>query len=133
MSTAADFDRMVMEFMRDDPLTAYIVKQSTTGTFDPTTGNLPTSEIEIPVQAIQLDLTLRTNGDGAVPYSLIRASDKLLFVRPPEKTDIFSMPLVINPAIDGVRIGTKVYTIVMLKEVNPSGSNVILYELYIRK
>lgn len=133
MSIASDFDRMVIDFMNDDPLIAYYIKFSGDGIYNPSTGENVVSTVEIPVKAILLDLTLRTNGLGTAPNSLIQAGDKLLYVQPPEKTDSLRSPLVINPASDKIRIGTTEYDIVIMKESNPSGSNVILYELYLRK
>lgn len=132
MSTARDFDRMVMQFMRDDPLTATYIKQLP-GVFNSTTGENTTSTVEIPVRGIQLDMVLTRNGQSTEDNKMIRQGDKQFFMQPPEKTDPLAIPLVINEASDTIRIGTKTYNIVTAKEINPSGSNVILYEIYLRK
>lgn len=132
MSVAADFDRMVAEFMADDPLTVVYIKQ-TTGDYDTTTREALVTTYEISVQAILLDLTLRTNGLSTEQNSLIQAGDKLLFVRPPEKTNPLASSILVNPSSDRIRIGNTTYKIVTFKESNPSAANQILIELYIRK
>lgn len=132
MTTASDFDRMVLEFMRDDPLTAYYQK-ITSGDYNPVTSSVGVVTTEIPVSAILLDLTLRSNGLTKEANSLIQAGDKLLFVRPPNKADPDADFLVVDPTSDRIRIGSTVYTIVTFKEVNPSAQNQILIELYIRQ
>jgi len=125
-------DRVVLDFINDDPLTAYYTRQIP-GTFNATTGEYTISSVEIPVRGIQLDMVLTRNGQSTEDNKMIRQGDKQFFMQPPEKTDPLAIPLVINEASDTIRIGTKTYNIVTCKEVNPSGSNVILYEIYLRK
>jgi hypothetical protein len=71
-------------------------------------------------------------GDGTKDSTLIRQGDKLLFIRPPEKVDPYRLPLVINPSEDRVVVGSTTYKIVTSKQTNPSATNCILYELYVR-
>ncbi len=134
MSTARDFDRLVvLEFMRDDPLTVYLQRELITSPYDPATGEAIQSTIEIPLQGLLLDLTLRSNGTGTAPGTLIQDGDKELYIRPPEKTDPLAAPLVMHPESDKIRIGSTIYSVVEMKEANNSASNPIVYLLYIRK
>ena len=132
MTPASDFDRMVMEFMEDDPLTAIYLSYND-GVYNPTLGENVTAVTEVEVDAILLDLTLQSNGLSTKFGTLVLGGDKNLYIRPPEKKDIEAEALVINPSKDRVRIGTVEYKIVTMKEINPSGSNPILYDLYIRR
>lgn len=130
MSTAADFDRVVMEFMADDPLT--VTYQSNTESYSDTTGTNTLTTANISCQAIFLDLPKVTNGDGTKDTTLIRQGDKLLFLRPPEKSETYRPPLNINPSLDRILIGSASYKIVTFKQTNPSNADCILYELYLR-
>lgn len=80
-----------------------------------------------------MELIRPTEGTGTKGSSLIQDGDQILYVRPTEKTDVFADALVINPASDSVLINGISWGIVTVKEYNPSASDVILYELYIRK
>ena len=131
MSTSADFDRCVLDFMADDPLTVYY--HSNTATYSDTTGENTITTLSIPCQAIFLDMPKYSAGDGTREGSLIREGDKLLFVRPPEKTDPYRNPLIIDPVADRILVGTTSYKIVTSKQTNPSAANCLLYEFYIRK
>ncbi len=131
MSTIDDFNRTVLEFMADDPLT--VTYQSNTESYSDATGINTITTVSIPCQAIFLEASPRvTFGDGTKDNTLIRQGDKLLFMRPPEKSDIYSDPLVINPALDRILVGTTSYSIVTVKQTNPSAANCILYEIYLR-
>lgn len=119
-----------MQFMRDDPLT--VTYESNTESYSDATGINTITTVSIPCQAIFLDHDRFTSGDTTKDATLIRASDKLLFMRPPEKSDTYRLPLVINAASDRIVIGTTSYSIVNFKQTNPSASNCILYEIYLR-
>ena len=125
-----DFDQVVLEFMNDYGFTATYLKASS-ATYNPATGENTITVTEIPVQAIQMDLPLTRNGSSTASGTLIQDGDKQLFIRPTEKSAI--LPLIIDPAADRVRIGTLEWGIVTSKEINPSASNQILIELYIRR
>lgn len=127
-----DLDYAVMEFMRENPLTATYHKASR-GEYDPTTGEVPSTVVEIPVQAILMDLTLQSNGLSTKYETLIEAGDKELYVRPPHKTDPLNPQLDIVPADDRVEVDGVIYKIVTFKEVNPTGADALLYSLYIRR
>lgn len=131
MSTSEDFDRAVLEFIADDPLT--VTYQSNSQSYSDTTATNTITTVSIPCQAIFLEVDPRkVTGDGAKDGTQIRDGDKLLFMRPPEKTDPLRIPLVINPVLDRIVVGTTIYKIVKMKQTNPSAANCILYELYLR-
>ncbi len=131
MSTSTDFDRMVLTFLSDDPLT--ITYQSNSESYSDLTGTNTVTTVSLPCQAIFLEVDPRKlSGDTTKDATLIRQSDKLLFVRPPEKTDPDADPLVINEALDRILVGTTSYKIVSVKRTDPSTNNCILYEFYIR-
>lgn len=126
-----DFDSAIMSFFSEFGFTATYLSASE-GTYNPATGENTVAVTEIPVEAIQLDLPLVRNGMSTSTGTLIQDGDKQLFVRPPNKSDENSDALVVNPAADRVRIGATEWRIVTAKETNPTGSNQILIELYIR-
>lgn len=126
-----DFDQVVMEFFVDYGFTVTYL-QASTASYNPATGENTVAVTEIPVEAIQLDLPLTRNGAATATGTLIQDGDKQLFIRPPNKTDANASALSVNPASDRVRIGATEWRIVTHKETNPTGSNQILIELYIR-
>jgi hypothetical protein len=130
VSIAKDFDRMVAQFMRDDPLTVFYL--SVQNTYDDLTGVNTRTEVRIPCKAIFLDYQLRSSGDGTKPATLIQEGDKLLYMQPPNKADSLVAPLVIDPSADRVEIEGVVYKIVIFKQTNPSAANCLLFELYLR-
>lgn len=130
MTTIDDFDRVVLAFMQDDPLT--VTYQSNSESYSDVTAINTVSTVNIPCKAIFLDHQLRTSGDSAKDGTLIRQGDKLLFMRPPEKSDTYRLPLVINQTLDRILVGTVSYKIVTFKQTNPSASDCILYEIYLR-
>lgn len=132
MSINSDFDAVVMEFMRDFPMVATYVSQ-TDGVYDPATGTTPQTRTETEVEAILLDLTLSSNGLSTRHGTTVIAGDKQLVVRPPNKTDPLAPPLVINTASDRVIVFGQDYKVVTYKEINPTGNDVILYDLYLRR
>lgn len=130
MSTSVDFDRAVLDFMNESPLT--VTYQSNTSIYSDATGENTITTLSVPCQAIFLDMPKYSSGDGTKEASLIRDGDKLLFLRPPEKTDPFRTPLVVDPVSDRILVGTTSYKIVTFKRTMPDAVNCILYEFYIR-
>lgn len=123
---ADDLDLAVLEFMQEDGFIATYIKRDI-GEYDPAQGAPSATVTEIPVEAIMMDLTLQSNGASVKFGTQIEAGDKELYIRPIEE-----LPT-ISPSSDTVKIGTTEYRIVTFKEVNPSASNPILFNLYIRR
>lgn len=131
MTIDSDFNRMIVDFMSDDPLT--VTYNSITSVYSDATGiNTPVT-LSVPCQAILLEHQLRVAGDRTQNTSLIREGDKLLYMRPPEKTDTLRLPLVLNPASDTITVAGLDYSIVTFKQTNPSAVNCVLYEIYLRR
>lgn len=128
----SDFHETVTAFMSEFGFSATYLKQGA-GTYDPATSQNTAVVTEIPVQAILLDLTLKSNGLGTEAGSLIQAGDKQMFVRPTEQAKYRATPLGVNPTGDRVQVGTVTYKIVTFKEINTTASEQILIELYIRR
>jgi hypothetical protein len=127
-----DFDATVLAFIQDYGTTFTLVK-STGEAYDPATATVVQTTEDIPVQAILMDLTLQSNGLSVKYGTLIQAGDKELYMRPPHKTNPTLSPVEIVPAIDKIVAGNIVYNIVTMKELNPSGSDPILFTLYLRR
>jgi hypothetical protein len=85
------------------------------------------------VEAILMDLTLSSNGLSTRFGTLVIHGDKQLLVRPPHKADPDSPMLTINTATDRVVVNGIEYKLVTFKEINPTGADPILYDLYIRR
>jgi len=132
MSSANDFDRMILDFMNDDPCTAYYQK-SFAGSYDPATGELAVTLVEIPVQVILVDLTRNNNGLSSKFGTTILVGDKDCYMRPPEKADPLATPLVIDTTADRLRVGSIVYKVYDMKSADPTGSAPLLYNLMLRR
>jgi hypothetical protein len=80
------------------------------------------------------DLTLQSNGTSTFRSTLIEAGDKQLFIQPPVKSDNPNwITNEIVPGRDTITIKGDSYDVVTFKEINPTTTNSILWELYIRK
>lgn len=133
MSIISDFDDVVLAFFRDGwSFTATYISQ-TDGVYNPTTGTVSSTTTEIPVEAILLDLTLSSNGLSTRHGTTVIAGDKQLVVRPPNKSDPLAPPLVINTATDRVRVHGQDYKVHTFKEINPTGNDPIIFDLYLRR
>ena len=132
MSAESEFLPMIMAFMRDDPTTAYYIKY-TQGSYDPTTSEYTTVEVETPCQCLILDLTRNNNGLSSVYGKEILAGDKDCYMLPPEKADVNAMPLVIDTVSDRIRIANTTYKVCDMKVSDPTGTNPLLYQLMLRR
>lgn len=130
MSGISEFDQVVLDFMQDDPMTAYYIQS--TYVFNPATGENVATDKETAVSAIMLDLTLNSNGLSQKFGTSIIAGDKELYIRPPDRYDPALTPMVVNTTSDRVRVGNITYKVANMKEANPRGVS-ILYSLHIRR
>lgn len=127
-----DFDRVVAEFMTEYGFTATFIKTlPAIPNDDDGTISSPTEETDI--RAIKMELFGDMHGSRSKPSSLIQEGDQMLYVQPSEKTSRWSDPLYIDPTADRVRINNQLWKVVALKEYNPTASDCILYEMYIRR
>lgn len=127
-----DFDRLVLEFMQEFGFLA-TYKRMVSSTPNDATGSVDVVTEDIEIQAIKMELIRPVEGSGTRSNTSIQDGDQILYVRPTEKSDEFANALTINPASDVVLINNVTWAIVTVKEYNPSASDCILYELYIRK
>lgn len=127
-----DFDLTVVEFMNDYGVAATYIKK-TQGDYNPATGEAPETTVEIPVKAIQLDLPLTRNGASTIGGTVIQDGDKQVFVQPPQKTEQYALPIVVDVATDKINLNGVLWNIITFKETNPTGLNQILIELYVRR
>jgi hypothetical protein len=132
MSKYSEFDLVVSEFMREWGFTAQYIKVLSSVPND-TTGGVDVVTDTIPINAIRSELFRPLTGTGTVAQTTIQDGDLILYVQPTEKADEFATALVIDPSADSVIIAGVTWNIVTVKTHAPDPSDVILYELYIRK
>ena len=132
MSSASDFDRAIMDFMNDDPLTAYYT-QYIQGSYDPSTSTYSTTTIEVACKSIMLDLTRNNNGLSSKFGTEILDGDKELYLLPPPKDDPLALPIQIDTTSDRVRIGNITYKVAVAKVLDPTNADIMLYNLMLRR
>jgi hypothetical protein len=132
MDRFSDFDQLVAEFMREWGFTATYLRTLSSVPND-ATGGVDVSTQEIQVSAIRSELFRPLNGSGTKPNTAIQEGDLILYVQPTEKADEFAEALVIDPSADKVIVNGETWAVVTCKAHAPDPSDVILYELYIRK
>lgn len=133
MSRYDDFDRMVSEFMSDFGFLATYEAKTSESVNDTTNKIIPVFE-DIEIEAIKMELVRPPEGSqGSKSGTLIQDGDQMLYVRPTEKSDIFADAMTVNPTSDRIKINGILWKIISCKSYDPSASDCILYELYIRK
>jgi hypothetical protein len=131
MGTLSDFKGIVAEFMKDFGTEAVLIVPTLAGEYDPADSTFtPTSSKRYKVKAIFMDLQKPLNGLKVDPNSLIQAGDKEVYIQ----SIANELPLpTIQPNKDSLKIGTDVWRIIALKDINPTMSDSVLLQLYIRK
>lgn len=132
MSAASDFDRMILDFMNDDPLTG-IYYQYSDPVYDTTTGENTSSETQTPVRCILLDFDRVTNGLSSKFGTEILAGDKELYMLPTQKADAVASPIIPNPTRDRITVAGISYKIVISKSADPTGAAPLLYNFMLRR
>jgi hypothetical protein len=133
MSLFSDFDRMISEFIVEFGFTTTYQHRTTDSINDTTNKITPTYE-DIEIEAIKMELVRPPEGSqGSKSGTLIQDGDQMLYVRPTEKSDVFADALSVNPTSDRIKINGVMWKIISCKSYDPSASDCILYELYIRK
>lgn len=126
----ADFDTVVLQMM-DDFGSSQTYVMSSQEDYDTETGTVVSTTTSVPVRMILMDLTLQSNGLSLKYGTEILAGDKEAYVQPPVKNA--GPALVITPGSDKLVVNSVPYTVVTFKEVNPTGSDPVLYTLYLRR
>lgn len=126
----ADFDNVVLQMMDDFGATQTYV-MSSQEEYDTETGTVSSVTTSVPVRMILMDLTLQSNGLSLKYGTEILTGDKEAYVQPPVKNS--GPALVITPGSDKLVVSGTTYTVVTFKEVNPTGTDPVLYTLYLRR
>jgi hypothetical protein len=138
MADFSDFIGTVNSLMDDFGLDATYTTILSLGEYDPALGTAPVSVGQIPIRAIMMDAMLRSNGLGVKDGTTIVAGDKILYVRPTDYLLPILMPsgvLEVDTADDRVIVAGVTYKVVKMKAIDPNatGTQPILYELYLRR
>lgn len=108
----------------------YIV--ANTNTFDPATGENIPEDIERPVRVILQDFeTTTSRGLVTREGTTIVQGDKQAYILPPEQITLGDTPLIVSTVSGRLRVGDITYKVKSFKEANPTGANVLLYELHL--
>lgn len=132
MSNFQDFHNMVSEFMTEWGFTATFIHTASTTPND-LTGRATSEVVEIPVQAIRMELIRPMEGSGNKTGTLIQDGDLVMYVRPTEQVDKFAEALSVKTSTDRFKIKGVTWKVVTVKQYDPSASDCVLYEFYIRK
>lgn len=128
------FDSLVYDMMQEFGTVAY-VQVVTSEEYDPETSENVVVVTPYKVKAIFFDYIDKNSGVGTEKNTLVQTGDKQVFIQPPHKTET-GIPLPhLDPNKDRLKVGDKLYKIVVAKEYNPSMSRkgCVLYELYVRE
>lgn len=117
--------RTVMNLMRQFGGDMELTTEMGEPVYDPTTSTVELQERAWTVRAIVFDYLPKHAGVGLETNSLIRAGDKQVWIMPGD----FPGPEAKKSSV--IIKGVK-YTIQVIKELDPTGSNVIVYECYAR-
>lgn len=119
--------RTVMNLMRTRGGAATIVIPDGEPTYNPETSTVIATETYYPVRVLVFDYIQKTQGATVQGSTLIQTGDKQMFVQP---TDDLPEPKARTSRVvfKGVN-----YDVITVKALDPSGTNVLLYELFIRE
>lgn len=132
MSSTSDFDKMVLDFFNDDPLSV-VYKQQVTGAYNPATREPSVTVTSITARGILLDLQMMANGLSSKFGTVISAGDKELIMLPTEKASLNAASLSPDPTQDRVVVSGIEYKVVNMKTIDPSGVAPLVYFLHIRR
>lgn len=94
-------------------------------TYDPATSTAISGEVIYPVRALVFDYVAKSLGMGVQGDSLVRSGDKQVFIQPSN----FPRPIA---KVDSFMYQGSRFSVIVAKEINPSGDNVLLHELHVR-
>lgn len=132
MALLEDFDSVIADMMQDFGTTATLQIYAD-AVYNPATADASPAKTDYVVNAILLDYPMIKNGLNTEFGTLIQTGDKQVFVQPRNKvSDNYTMPK-ITPNKDKILIGSELWKIATVKNVNPTNQNSILFELNVRK
>jgi hypothetical protein len=126
-STLDPFVRVVTNMMRRFGGPSTLIYKGESGEYDPSQSGPQTTDVEFPVRTITFDYIQKVEGVGTKTGSMIQDGDKQVYMQPSA-----SVPRP-RPEIDKIVYKNTTYSIVSVKEMDVTGSTVILYELCIRQ
>ncbi len=97
------------------------------GVYDPSVGTATATQTAYPVSLVAFDFLQKKDGDAGQGNTLIRSGDKEIYM-----TSNVLLPRPVPKADSIIYTGRK-YSIVTVKELNPSGLVSIVYQLFIRE
>lgn len=124
--SASEFHDVVNEFfdVQGWSTTATLIKKTTV--YDVDTSDTVVTETLYPMQAMPFDYINKFLGASTMNETLIRNGDKQVYLKPSAGvTDI-------DPSSDKLLLGGKIYNIVTAKEFNPTMTDVLYWELFVR-
>lgn len=119
--------RTVLNLMAFRGGDATVIVPSQAAEYDYATSTMVNNVVNYPCRALVFDYLQKHDGIGGGNKSLIESGDRQMFLKP--SADLPRL----RAKIDSVLWGNRKFTIATVKEVNPSGTNIILYELFIRE
>ncbi len=103
-----------------------ILVVSSEGAYNPQTSSVSRTETQHAIKTLAFDYIQKHDGESVMSNTLIRSGDKQLYVQP----STFPRPRAKTDSV--IYKGIK-HSIVTIKEINPSGTSIVLYELFIRE
>lgn len=97
------------------------------GPYDPTVGTAPIVDTTYNVRMVAFDFLQKKDGDQGGENSLLKSGDKEVYM---SSSVLLPRP---NPKTDSIIYTGRKYSIITIKELNPSGTLSIVYQLFIRE
>ncbi len=132
MSFNAPFHTVVRNMMSRYSAPATILSQGV-GVYDPTTSEYVASTTSYAVRIIPFDYIKKGDGVGTAEGTTIQTGDRQIYLEPLNQTNSDLVMPRLQPNKDRLQVADKLYRIIALKELNPTMSDSILYELYVRE
>ena len=131
MSSTSDFDRMCLDFINDDPMTATYLQYIED--YDYATSENIVIEVRTSVSGILLDFDRTSNGLSSKFGEMVLAGDKDFYMLPTQKRDPLATPIVPNTTSDKIIVAGITYKIHVMKSADPTGAAPLLYNFMLRR
>ena len=103
-----------------------LIKRPANNSYNPSTGKVVNVPISYSVKIIAFDFLQKKDGDSAMTNTLIKSGDKQIYMQ-------FDSTVPTPVAhVDELVYAGNTFEIITVKQLNPSGSNVVYTEMYIR-
>ena len=126
------FHRFVSTMMSRFSAPATILSQGT-GSYNPDTSEYVATTTSYTVRIIPFDYIKKGDGLGTATGTDIQTGDRQIYLEPLNQTNSDLVMPRLQPNKDRLQVADKLYRIIALKELNPTMSDSILYELYVRE